>query len=98
MKPYLQLNLGRETTENEVEEILSAFSPHFEVTYEKNYIRLSEDWIPLVINFTVAAVGGGIIYDALKGALNLLREKFVSKKLARSPAAIIRIKNETYIV
>lgn len=98
MKPELTLNLGRETSEEEIEEIVSAFSPYFQVAYEKKIVRLSADWLPLIIDFSIAAVGGGMFYDALKGALIALREKFKNKKLNRNPAATIRIKDETYVV
>ncbi|MFA5913187.1 MAG: hypothetical protein WC830_06465 [Burkholderiales bacterium] len=98
MKPDIQLNLGRETSDEEVDEIVSAFSPYFEISYQRNILRLSADWLPLIIDFAVAAVGGGILYDALKGALITLREKFRAKKLARNPAAVVRVRNETYVV
>ena len=98
MKPELTLNIGRETSDEEVREILSTFSPYFEVSYERNIVRLSTDWLPLIIDFTIAAVGGGILYDALKGALVALREKFKNQKLTRNPAATIHVRNETYIL
>ena len=98
MKPDLHLNIGRETSDEEMQEILSAFSPYFEVKCEKNIVRLSADWLPLIIDFSVAAVGGGLLYDALKGSLVALREKFKTNKLSRNLAATIRIKNETYVV
>lgn len=98
MKPDLQINIGRETSDEEIQEILSAFSPYFEVKCEKNIVRLSADWLPLIIDFSVAAVGGGLLYDALKGSLVSLREKFKAKKLSRSPAATIRINKKTYVV
>jgi len=98
MKPELILNIGRETTDEEIQEILAAFSPYFDVTCKKNIVRHSADLLPLIIDFAVAAVGGGILYDALKGSLVALREKFKTHKLSRSPAAIIRIKNETYVL
>lgn len=97
-KPSIELNLGRETSDEEVAEIIEAFSPYFEVSYERNIVRLSADWLPLAIDFTVAAVGGGLLYDALKGALSALREKFRTKKLEREPAAVIRIKKQTFVV
>jgi len=98
MKPDLQINIGRETSDEETQEILSAFSPYFEVKCEKNIVRLSADWLPLIIDFSVAAVGGGLLYDALKGSLVSLREKFKAKKLSRSPAATIRINKNTYVI
>lgn len=97
-KPSIELDLGRETSDDEVKEIIEAFSPYFEVSYKRNIFRLSADWLPLVINFTVAAVGGGLLYDALKGALNALREKFRTKKLERKPAAVVRVKKNTFVV
>lgn len=97
-KPRVKLSLGRETSDNEVVEIIEAFSPYFEVSCERNIVRLSGDWLPLVINFTVAAVGGGLFYDALKGALNALREKFRTRKLDREPAAVIHFKKSIFIV
>ena len=97
-KPSIELSLGRETSDKEVAEIIEAFSPYFEVSYERNRVRLSADWPPLVIDFTVAAVGGGLLYDALKGALSALRDKFRTKKLEREPAAVIRIKKQTFVV
>jgi hypothetical protein len=98
MKPNLSLNLGRETSDKEVEEILDSFSPFFEVKYERNLVRLSADLLPLIIDFAVSAIGGGLLYDSLKGALISIQEKFRSKKLGRSPAVQIRVKNKTYII
>lgn len=97
-KPSIELNLGRETSDEEVAEIVEAFSPYFEVSYERNIVRLSADWLPLVIDFAIVAVGGGLLYDALKGALKALQEKFRTKKLEREPAAVVRIKKKTFVV
>ncbi len=96
-KPSIKLNLGRETSDDEVAEIVEAFSPYFEVSYERKIVRLSVDWLPLVIDFAVSAVGGGLLYDGLKGALNALRKKFKTKKLEREPAAVIRVKKDTFV-
>jgi hypothetical protein len=96
-KPAIELNLGRETSDDEVAEIVEAFSPYFEVSYERSIVRLSADWLPLIIDFTVAAVGGGLLYDTLKGALTLLQEKFRTKKLERKPAAVVRVKKDTFV-
>lgn len=98
MKPQLTLNLGRETTDDEIEEILSAFSPYLKIEVNKSIVRLSADWLPLIIDFTIAAAGGGLLYDGLKGALITLQEKFKQKKLERKPTATIHVKNETYIL
>ena len=98
MKPKITLNIGRESTDKEIDEILSAFSPYYEVEINKSIIRLSEDWLPLIIEFTIAAVGGGLIYDGLKEALKSLQNKFKLKKLDRSPAVSIRFKSRTYIL
>ena len=97
-KYKLTLNVGRETTDKEVNEILSAFLPYYEVEINKSIVRLSADWLPLIIDFTVSAVIGGLAYDGLKNSLVLLQNKFKQKKLERNPAASIRVRNKTYIL
>ena len=97
-KPTIELNLGRETSEHELEEILEAFSPYFDVSYKRNIVRLSADLLPLIIDFTVGAIGSGVTYDALKGALIALQQKFQTTVRERNPAARVHVKRNTFIV
>lgn len=98
MKPNLTLNTGAESTDVEINEILSVFSPYYEVTVKKSIARFSADLLPFIINFSIAAVVGGVVYDGLKLSLIALQEKFRQKKIERSPAASIRYKDSTYIL
>ncbi len=98
MKQAITVNVGRETSKEEIEEISSSFAPFFEVNIEKNIIRLSDDMLPLVIDFGLAAIAGGLLYDGLKGSLNALYKKIQTKRLKRNSIIKLRIKDKSYII
>jgi hypothetical protein len=98
MKPSLHLDLGRETSDKEIDEIILAFSPYFEVSYDRRIVRLSDDWLPVIVNFTVTAIAGGVLFESLKRALNALGSKWQANRMKREIVVVMRITNETYVV
>lgn len=92
------LNLGAETTENEVEEIISSFHAPIIIDYQKKIYRLSADLLPLIVSFSLGAIASGAFYDALKISLISLVKKFNDKELRRDSIIKINRKTKTYII
>lgn len=98
MKPDIVLELGKETSGSELEEICRAFETDFNVTHRTEIIRLSDDVIPLLILFTVSSVASGLYWDAIKAALGKLFVAYKSGKLPRKPSVVLRHKTHQYVI
>lgn len=94
----LILNLGVETTDKEIDEILESFPSSITVDYEKNIFRLSADLLPLIISFSLGAIASGVFYDALKISLISLVKKFNDENLRSNSVIKINKKNRVYII
>ena len=98
MKPQLVVSTGKETTDVELAILQAIFDEHFNATCHKSIVRLSAIDMNLIIEFTIAAIGSGIYYDALKNTLIKLFELFKSEKLERTPNATIKIDDQKWIL
>lgn len=96
MKPKLVIRAGRESSDDEINEVTSAFFDGFDVSCEKNIVRMSVVDLSFLIEFSVAAIGGGMYYDSLKLALMKLIDLFNSGKLKRNPKANIGFQSEKW--
>lgn len=97
MKHNILISVGFETTKAEMEAIESVFSTDFVVEIQPNIKRLSADSLPLIIEFTIAAIASGVLYDGIKSALIILKEKLSNGFSERASVAKIKYKKEIYI-
>jgi hypothetical protein len=58
-----------EATEEEKRLVEDAFGDDFEVTFDSQIRRFSEDQLLFLINFIIDAIESGILYDLIKSAI-----------------------------
>ena len=71
---HLTISIGKESTESEIAELLKEFNG-IDVLLDSGRIRLHEPVLPMLIEFSINAIVGGLLWDAVKTATQRIREK-----------------------